>query len=145
MVWSVIVTGVTIAFRVEQAKIYRSSSLRYFVRNHHISPIATRIQKDIQNMNRRNLMLALIGTTGSVALNAVAQKTTTAKPQDKVAVASNDVKELLLLMDADNNGKISKKEWMSFMEAEFNQLDKEGKGELDLKELAQSRLVMKRG
>jgi Ca2+-binding EF-hand superfamily protein len=96
-------------------------------------------------MNRRNLMLALIGTTGSVALNAVAQKTTTAKPQDKVAVASNDVKELLLLMDADNNGKISKKEWMSFMEAEFNQLDKEGKGELDLKELAQSRLVMKRG
>jgi Ca2+-binding EF-hand superfamily protein len=88
-----------------------------------------------------------MGATGAVALNAVAQKTnaTTAKPQDKVAVASNDVKELLLLMDADNNGKISKKEWMSFMEAEFNQLDKEGRGELDLKELAQSRLLVKHG
>jgi Ca2+-binding EF-hand superfamily protein len=94
-------------------------------------------------MNRRNLLLALMGTTGAVAVNAVAQKTTGAKPQDKVALASSDVKELLLLMDADNNGKISKKEWMSFMEAEFNQLDREGKGELDLKELAQSRLAAK--
>ncbi len=94
-------------------------------------------------MHRRNLLLALMtmGATGAVAANAVAQKTASAKPQDKVALASNDVKELLSLMDADNNGKISKKEWMSFMEAEFNQLDKEGKGELDLKELSQSRLI----
>jgi Ca2+-binding EF-hand superfamily protein len=91
-------------------------------------------------MNRRNLLLAMMSSTVA-AMSAVAQKTTAAKPQDKVAIASNDVKELLLLMDADNNGKISKKEWMSFMEAEFNQLDREGKGELDLKELAQSRLV----
>lgn len=96
-------------------------------------------------MNRRNLLLALMGGSGAVALNAVAQKTTASKPQDKVALASNDVKELLLLMDADNNGKISKKEWMSFMEAEFNQLDKEGRGELDPKELAQSRLVARHG
>lgn len=95
-------------------------------------------------MKRRNLLLAMMGAAGAVAVNAVAQKTTAAKPQDKLAIASSDVKELLLLMDADNNGKISKKEWMSFMEAEFNQLDKEGKGELDLKELAQSRLIAKR-
>jgi hypothetical protein len=96
-------------------------------------------------MNRRNLMLALMtmGATGAAAISAAAQKSNAAKPQDKVALASSDVKELLLLMDADNNGKVSKKEWMSFMEAEFNQLDKEGKGELDLKDLAQSRLVAK--
>jgi Ca2+-binding EF-hand superfamily protein len=100
--------------------------------------------KDVPIMNRRNLLLTMLGATGAVAVNAVAQKTTAAKPQDKVSIASNDVKELLLLMDADNNGKISKKEWMSFMEAEFNQLDREGRGELDLKELAQSRLVAKR-
>jgi Ca2+-binding EF-hand superfamily protein len=54
------------------------------------------------------------------------------------------VKELLLLMDTDKNGKISKQEWMAFMEAEFNQLDKEGKGELDPKQLSQSRLLAKR-
>lgn len=85
-----------------------------------------------------------MGATGAVAVNSLAQKTAVDKPQDKLVIANNDVKELLLLMDADNNGKISKREWMSFMEAEFNQLDKEGRGELDLKQLAQSRLIMRR-
>ena len=94
-------------------------------------------------MTRRNLLLALAGVTGTVVGNSLAQKAATSQPQDKLAVASNDVKELLSLMDADNNGKISKKEWMSFMEAEFNQLDKDGRGELDLKQLAQSRLMIR--
>jgi Ca2+-binding EF-hand superfamily protein len=44
-------------------------------------------------------------------------------------------------MDADKNGRISRQEWMSFMEAEFNKLDKDGSGELDPKELMQSRLA----
>jgi Ca2+-binding EF-hand superfamily protein len=95
-------------------------------------------------MTRRNLFLAFVSVTGTFVANSLAQKTSSAKPQeDKLAIANNDVRELLMLMDADNNGKISKKEWMSFMEAEFNQLDKEGKGELDAKQLAQSRLVVK--
>ncbi len=94
-------------------------------------------------MTRRNLLLALMGVTGTIVGSSLAQKAPTSKPPDKLAIASSDVKELLLLMDADNNGKISKKEWMSFMEAEFNQLDTEGRGELDLKQLAQSRLMIR--
>jgi Ca2+-binding EF-hand superfamily protein len=43
---------------------------------------------------------------------------------------------LLLLMDTDKSGKISKQEWMTFMEAEFDRLDKDKKGELDVRELA---------
>ena len=43
-------------------------------------------------------------------------------------------------MDTDKNGKISKKEWMTFMEAEFDRLDTDKSGELDVKELTQSQL-----
>jgi EF hand domain-containing protein len=39
-------------------------------------------------------------------------------------------------MDTDKNGKISKQEWMNFMEAEFDRLDKAKNGQLDVKELA---------
>lgn len=46
-------------------------------------------------------------------------------------------------MDSDKNGRISKREWMSFMEAEFNRLDKDGNGELDIKELQLSGFVIK--
>ncbi len=41
-------------------------------------------------------------------------------------------------MDADGNGKVSRKEYMAFMEAEFNRLDKDKGGELEAKELEQS-------
>ena len=67
-------------------------------------------------------------------------KLAAAGSQDKLALADVNVKELLLLMDADRNGKISKKEWMSFMEAEFNKLDRNGDGELDQEELQVARI-----
>jgi Ca2+-binding EF-hand superfamily protein len=94
-------------------------------------------------MTRRSLLIALLGATGAAAGTAVAQKAVSTSPQDKLALADENVKELLLLMDADHNGKISKHEWMSFMEAEFNKLDKDGNGELDTKELLQSKLLVR--
>jgi|SRR5579863_3287651 len=60
------------------------------------------------------------------------------KPKDNLALGEADVKQLLLLMDADQNGKISKDEYMRFMAAEFDRLDKDKNGELDVKELTQS-------
>lgn len=50
-------------------------------------------------------------------------------------MASEKVKELLALMDTDKNGTISKQQWMKFMEAEFDRLDKNKKGEVDPKEV----------
>jgi hypothetical protein len=47
---------------------------------------------------------------------------------------------LALARDTGKSGKISKQEWMSFMEAEFNRLDVKKDGELDAKELTQSQL-----
>jgi len=60
--------------------------------------------------------------------------------EDKKALAQEHAKELLLLMDTDKNGKISKLEWMKFMEAEFDRLDKDKTGEIDPKELRQSKV-----
>jgi len=93
-------------------------------------------------MNRRSLLIALVGATGAAL--AAAQNRTASNPPDKLALADVNVMELLLLMDADHDGKISKQEWMSFMEAEFNKLDKDGSGELDPKELLQTRFIARR-
>ena len=62
------------------------------------------------------------------------------KQQRTLALGEDEVKQLLLLMDTDKNGKISKQEFMSFMSAEFDRLDKDKSGELDQKELEQSQI-----
>lgn len=62
------------------------------------------------------------------------------KTERTLALAQNEVEQLLLLMDTDKNGKISKKEFMDFMSAEFDRLDKDKSGELDPKELSLSRI-----
>jgi hypothetical protein len=58
----------------------------------------------------------------------------------KLAAATEAAKELLLAMDTNMSGKVSKEEWMKFMEAEFDRLDTDHKGQLDVKELTQSRV-----
>jgi Ca2+-binding EF-hand superfamily protein len=82
----------------------------------------------------------MLAVTWSVLGLALAQKQAVPKPQDKLALGEPEVKQLLLLMDTDKNGKISKEEWMKFMEAEFDRLDKDKKGQLDAKELKKLRV-----
>lgn len=93
-------------------------------------------------LKRMNLVSAVTVLVSVLALvgSASAQKQPVSKPVDKQALAEDEVKQLLLLMDTDKNGKISKQEWMKFMEAEFDRLDKSKNGELDVKEIAQSKL-----
>jgi Ca2+-binding EF-hand superfamily protein len=88
-----------------------------------------------------------IATTVIVSLGAAlilavgaGQTQSVPKKKDKLALGQEEVKQLVLLMDTDKNGKVSKQEYMSFMEAEFDRLDKDKSGELDPKELSQSRL-----
>jgi 5S rRNA maturation endonuclease (ribonuclease M5) len=82
------------------------------------------------------VLVATLSMLGS----AVAQKASVPKPQDKLALGEDDVKHLLLLMDADNKGMVSKQEFMKYMEAEFERLDKNKIGELNVKELTRSNL-----
>ena len=86
------------------------------------------------------VVIAVLVATWALLGTAVAQRAATPKPQDKLALGEAEVKQLLLLMDTDKNGKISKEEWMKFMEAEFDRLDKDKSGDLDAKDLTQSKL-----
>lgn len=70
---------------------------------------------------------------------AVAREQTAPVP-DKIALGQAEVKQLLLLLDTDKNGKVSKQEFIQFMQAEFDRLDKDKSGELDVKELTQSQV-----
>ena len=80
-----------------------------------------------------------------MAGKVVAQDTAKVPVQPNVPlIAQENVKQLLLLMDTDKNGKISKAEWMKFMSAEFDRLDTDHSGELDRHELLKSRVMMQR-
>ena len=86
-------------------------------------------------MRRRNLAIAvLLVTTLGIGF---AQKDFPRQP-DKNVMAIENVKQLLLVMDTDKRGKISKQQWMAFMEAEFDRLDVTKKGELDQTAIRQS-------
>jgi hypothetical protein len=86
------------------------------------------------------VFVAMLAASGVMLRTGVAQKASTPKPQDKLALGEDEVKQLLLLIDTEKKGKISKQEWMKLMEAEFDRLDKSKNGELDVMELTQSRL-----
>jgi Ca2+-binding EF-hand superfamily protein len=56
-----------------------------------------------------------------------------------VAQGEKETRQLLRLMDVDQNGRVSKQEFMQFMEAEFDRLDVDRSGELTVKELSHFR------
>jgi hypothetical protein len=85
-------------------------------------------------MLRRTLALPLFVV---FALGVGVSQKAVSKHPDKMTIAIENVKQLLLTMEA-KNGKISKEEWMKFMEAEFDRLDTEKKGEVDQMEIRQS-------
>ena len=86
-------------------------------------------------MRRRNLPIALLLITAMGV--GFAQKDVPRQP-DRHVMAIENVKQLLLIMDADKRGKISKQQWMAFMESEFDRLDIEKNGELDQSAIRQS-------
>jgi Ca2+-binding EF-hand superfamily protein len=91
-------------------------------------------------LRRRDIILAVTLSFAAWAApaNAVEQKQATPKPQDKNALRAEEVKQMLLLMDTNASGQISKEEWLKFMEAEFDRLDKSKTGKVDLKDISQS-------
>ena len=83
---------------------------------------------------RKTLVLTLFLV---IALGAgVSQKAVSKRP-DRMTIAIENVKQLLLVMEP-KNGKVSKEQWMKFMEAEFDRLDTEKKGAVDQMEIRQS-------
>ncbi len=94
-------------------------------------------------LNPMNILLVIAAAAvliAGAALGDSAPQKDNVKLHDKLAIGEEEVKQLLLLMDTDKNGKISKHEYMRFMEQEFDRLDVDKSGELDTKELTQSKL-----
>ncbi|MGC1416599.1 MAG: hypothetical protein WA817_15035 [Candidatus Acidiferrum sp.] len=89
-------------------------------------------------------IIATLLVAGLMLGNASAQKAAVPKPQDRLAMGEDGVRQLLALMDTDKKGMVSKQEFMKFMEAEFERLDKNKKGALNAKELTQSSLTVNR-
>lgn len=87
------------------------------------------------------LAAVLFGISANLR-SSFAQKASVPKQQDTLALGEEDVKRLMLLIGPNENGKITKREWMKFMESEFDRLDKDKSGELDAKELSRSRLTV---
>jgi hypothetical protein len=83
------------------------------------------------------VILAVTALCAMVGTTIAAQKEATLKAQDNVAVGEPEVKQMLPLMDQDKDGKVSKQDFMNFMEAEFDRLDKTKEGKLDVKKLIQ--------
>lgn len=69
-----------------------------------------------------------------------AQKASVPKAQNAPRLTQDDVQQLLLLIDKNKDGKITKDEWMKFMSEEFDRLDRDHSGDLDAKDLEQSRV-----
>jgi len=86
------------------------------------------------------LVLGVALTMPAPAQDTNPNSASTPRSPKKAAAGEKEAKKLLLLMDADKNGKVSKQEFMSFMEMEFERLDKNKDGELDVKELTESRV-----
>ena len=94
-------------------------------------------------LRRINFAFGIVLMTAiCVSIGGAAPQTTAASPKspDKLVIGEPQVKQLLVLMDTDKNGKISKQEWMDYMSAEFDRLDTDHSGQLDVKELAHSSL-----
>lgn len=96
------------------------------------------------------MLSALLIATGLVAAGAIAtaaaqdaDQKPPAQKEKKLAQGEKEAKKMLLLMDKDKSGKVSKQEFMSFMEAEFERLDVNHDGELDVQELTGSRIQIR--
>lgn len=81
------------------------------------------------------------GQTASAPASATNATAPAASEAPKLVAGEVEAKKLLLLMDADKDGRVSKAEFMSFMEAEFDRLDKNKDGYLNVKELEQTQLM----
>jgi hypothetical protein len=84
---------------------------------------------------RKIVATAVFFAAGSIITTAVAADAPAAADSSKHEAALTPLAQLLQFMDTDKNGKVSKEEFMKFMEAEFDFADKSKNGQLDPNEL----------
>jgi hypothetical protein len=80
-------------------------------------------------------------TAGAAPQSANNAATADTPDPQRVVAGEIEARKLVFLMDEDKNGKVSRAEFMKFMAAEFDRLDANKDGELDVKELEKSQLM----
>ena len=88
------------------------------------------------------LLGGALGVYAFAGSNPAQTKTASPKQLDRIALATENAKNIMLLMDTNKNGKISKAEWTKFMSTEFDRLDTDKSGYLDLKELLKTNITV---
>jgi len=86
------------------------------------------------------IVVAVCALQQSAAQNSPSQTSTSAQEKGEY-----DTVQLLKLMDKDRNGKVSRAEFLKFMNAEFDRLDVNKDGELDVNELVEMHVRFFRG
>jgi len=81
--------------------------------------------------------IALIATSLVVVLSSAPAF---AFSERSLTAAEREARHLLRFMDKDQNGQVSRAEFMQFMEAEFDRLDRDRSGQLSAEELSRSRI-----
>jgi Ca2+-binding EF-hand superfamily protein len=79
--------------------------------------------------------ITLIGTSLGIGTMSTAALVATERT---VATTDRDVRQLVRLMDKDQNGVVSREEFMEFMERTFDRIDVDKNGTLEPKELRQT-------
>jgi len=83
------------------------------------------------------LGIAALTATCLIPANAAEQSKVIPRPQDKAAIRQEAVEQLLPLVANSTEGTISKQDWLKQMEAEFDRLDKDKTGVLNVKQISQ--------
>jgi hypothetical protein len=86
-------------------------------------------------MSKKRLMIVLAMVLALATARTLVSSATAAPKLDP---GLKQTMQLLVLMETDSSGKVTKAEFMKYMEAEFDKLDRNKDGELDVKELTQS-------
>lgn len=84
-------------------------------------------------MSRNRIRLLIVAAVAGLAGAAIASP-----KLDPMTAGLKQTVQLLVLMETNHSGVVTKAEFMRFMEAEFDRLDKNKDGALDVKELTQT-------
>ena len=89
-------------------------------------------------------ILTVLVAAGILLTTAAAQKASVPRAQDRLAMGEEPAKQRLLVMTASGRDTVTKQEYMRFAEQEFDRLDNEKKGILNVRKLTQSNLSANR-
>ena len=84
-------------------------------------------------MSGNRIRLIIVAAVAGLAGAAIASP-----KLDPMTAGLKQTVQLLVLMETNHNGVVTKAEFMQFMESEFDRLDKNKDGALDVKELTQT-------